>query len=332
MKKTSPLRRSHFALHFRAAVFSTALVTSLLVTPRAAHATRLSPASSGVIVAVIDTGADIYHQNLKGHLWRNLGELGYDSLHRDKSSNGIDDDGNGFIDDVNGWNFSDNDKNLHDEQGHGTHIAGIISGAPPAQVMVLKAFDAHRSGQEVLTATINAIHYAIRMHAQIINYSGGGSQPSPEEEAALGIAAKAGILVVAAAGNDRSDADRFGFYPAAYHLPNILSVAAVDQAGSLLPSSNYGVKTVKLAAPGQQILSTLPQNQYGMMTGTSQATASVTKTAVLLYAQEQKTDVLRSPSSMIDRMVSTADRVPELVGQLHNPVVLNTLRALRSSL
>jgi len=118
-----------------------------------------------------------------------------------------------------------------------------------------------------------------------------------------------------------------GFYPAAYHLPNILSVAAVDVTGSLLPSSNYGVKTVQLAAPGQQILSTLPQNQYGSMTGTSQATALVTRAAALLYGSGFAN---RSPSGVIDRLVSTADHVPELVGKIRHPVVLNTVRALRS--
>ena len=169
------------------------------------------------------------------------------------------------------------------------------------------------------------------MHAQIINYSGGGPQQNSREEAALKLAAKSGILVVAAAGNERANADHFGFYPAGYHLPNILSVAAVDQVGNLLPSSNYGVNSVRLAAPGLQILSTLPQNQFGAMTGTSQATALVTKTAVLLYSQQKKSTT-RNPSAVIERIVSTADHVPELEGKLINPAVLNTLRALHSSL
>jgi subtilisin family serine protease len=279
-----------------------------------------------IAVAMIDTGADVHHPSLQAHLWRNPGEIGVDNQGRDKSKNGLDDDGNGFIDDVNGWNFAGNNSDLTDLHGHGTHIAGIITGAQPARVMVLKAFDPELSGEQVLHATVSAIYYAIRMRAQIINYSGGGSEKSPEEKAALQLASKLGILVVAAAGNERANADINGFYPAAYKLPNILSVAAVDVTGALLPSSNYGVNTVDLAAPGQ-VLSTLPRNQFGEMTGTSQATALVTRTAVLVYANQLWSK--STPAEIIKHLVSTADKVQELVGKMRNPVVLNTVKALR---
>ena len=307
-----------------------AFLLTLVAVPSAAHASphaRTNMTSTTISVAIIDTGADINHLSLQAHLWKNSGESGVDSLGHDKSTNGIDDDSNGFIDDVHGWNFANNNSDLADLHGHGTHIAGIITGAQPARVMVLKAFDPDLSGEQVLHATVRAIYYAIQMHAQVINYSGGGSEPSPEEKAALQLAAKKGILVVAAAGNERSNADVFGFYPATYKLPNILSVAAVDVTGTLLPSSNYGPNSVDLAAPGQHVLSTLPRNQFGEMTGTSQATALVTRAAVLLYSQEHWRK--KHPSEIIQQLVMTADRVPNLIGKMRNPAVLNTVRALQ---
>jgi thermitase len=299
---------------------------TIAAVPSAAHANPHAIINT-ISVAMIDTGADITHSSLKAHLWKNPGESGLNSLGQDKSNNGLDDDSNGFIDDIHGWNFANNNGDLTDLHGHGTHIAGIITGAQPARVMVLKAFDPDLSGEQVLHATVRAIYYAINMHAQVINYSGGGSEPSPEEKAALQFAAKKGILVVAAAGNERSNADVYGFYPAAYKLPNILSVAAVDVTGALLPSSNYGLNSVDLAAPGQHVLSTLPRNQFGEMTGTSQATALVTRAAVLLYSQEHWRK--KHPSEIIHQLVMTADRVPNLVGKMRNPVVLNTVRALQ---
>lgn len=236
-----------------------------------------------VVVAVVDTGADTEHPALRDSLWTNPGEAGVDDRGRNKANNGVDDDGNGFIDDVHGWNFVDNNNDLSDHHGHGTHVAGLI--APSAQVMILKYYDIHSSGSENLFHTLQALQYAIRMKAQIINYSGGGTDPNLHEEKILKEAQEKNILVVAAAGNEKSDNDTEGFYPASYGLSNIVSVTAIDQNGRVLKSSNYGAHSVDLAAPGKDILSALPGGHYGTMTGTSQATAFVSSAAALILSQ-----------------------------------------------
>ena len=261
--------------------------------------------SNAVIVAVIDTGMDYTHPELKDSLWVNKGEsgaweppaslkqLGFTC--RDKSCNGIDDDGNGFIDDVVGWDFVHDVPLPYDTHGHGTHIAGIIAGAsangigtsgvcPRVTIMPLKYYDNSGVGYNNLTNTVRAIRYAVRAGAHIINYSGGGSDPAPSEKAAILEAQQKGVLFVAAAGNDGRSNDRIPYYPASYQLDNIVGVASVNRDNILLPSSNYG-KSVHLAAPGLMILSALPAGKFGTMSGTSQATAFATGAAALLASQ-----------------------------------------------
>ncbi|MGZ3748468.1 MAG: S8 family serine peptidase, partial [Pseudobdellovibrionaceae bacterium] len=125
--------------------------------------------TQGITVAIIDTGVDAHHPLLQGSLWTNPGDSGIDEAGRDKSQNGIDDDGNGFVDDVHGWNFADNNNQLSDLHGHGTHIAGIIQRmSPKTNIMILKYYDAKASGAENLTNSVKAIRYAIQMKAKII--------------------------------------------------------------------------------------------------------------------------------------------------------------------
>lgn len=238
-----------------------------------------------VVVAVIDTGCDIYHPALQNQVWTNQGESGLNENGEDRATNGIDDDQNGWVDDVHGWNFVSRDPGIMDDHGHGTHISGIIArAAPNAKLMVLKYYSPENSGRDNLNFTVEAIRYAVKMKAQIINYSGGGVLRSREEEAALNWAAQNGVLVVAAAGNEGVNSDFYPFYPANYGLPNIVAVTAVDRHGALLPTSNFGRSTVDIAAPGKNIYSTLPGGQYGYLTGTSQATAFVSGVAALFMA------------------------------------------------
>lgn len=261
----------------------------------AKRAWEVSLGSKNITVAVIDTGAQVNHEDLKNNIWVNAGETGLDKNGKDKATNGVDDDGNGYVDDVNGWNFVGNDNDLTDNHGHGTHIAGIIGAeagnktgivgiSPKVNLMVLKYFDPKKPNTDHLNNTIKAIRYATKMKVDIINYSGGGTEFSKEEKQAIEEARKQGILFVAAAGNEKSNSDVFKYYPADYGLDNIISVTAIDPGTQVLPTSNYGVETVDIAAPGQNILSTLPGNSYGYMTGTSQATAFVTGAAVLIKA------------------------------------------------
>lgn len=300
----------------------------------AERAWQLSRGSRDIVVAVIDTGIDVNHEDLRANLWFNPGELGRDQKGRDKSKNGVDDDGNGFIDDVNGWNFVSNSSDLSDHHGHGTHIAGIIGAeagnnkgivgiAPKVSLMILKYFDP-KTPSDNLKNTIRAIQYAVKMKAHIINYSGGGLEYSAEEKAAIDAARKSGILFVAAAGNEKSNSDQKPYYPADYGLSNIISVTAIDPNTEVLRSSNYGIETVDIAAPGQNILSTLPYNQYGKMTGTSQATAFVTGGAAIVMAH--KMNFLAEDVKKY--LLTTGDSLESLIGKTGTSRKLNLFKAL----
>ena len=178
----------------------------------------MTTGSRDIIVAVIDTGLDVRHPDLAQNIWVNKGESGTDAKGRNKATNGIDDDNNGYADDVHGWNFVTNNNDVTDNHGHGTHIGGIIGAvggngigvvgiSPKVSLMALKYYDPKAPGMNNLLNTVKAIQYAVRMQAHIINYSGGGLDPSPEEKRAVELANQRGVLFVAAAGND---GDRHG--------------------------------------------------------------------------------------------------------------------------
>ena len=296
---------------------------------------NITQGSKKIVVAVIDTGLDIQHEDITQNLWKNPGESGKDSKGRNKATNGIDDDNNGYVDDVNGWNFVTNNNSLVDNHGHGTHISGIvgavggngkgISGvSPKVSLMTLKYFDPKSLGSNNLENTVKAIHYAIENGAQIINYSGGGTDFSLKEKEAIVRAQKKGILFVAAAGNERSNSDQNKYYPADYDLDNIISVTAIDPSKNILPSSNYGQITVDIAAPGKQIYSTLPNGKYGPMTGTSQATAFVSGVAALIMAHNSDYDA----SKVAKYIKNTGDVVDSLKGKTRYKKKLNSYRAL----
>ncbi len=302
----------------------------------AARAWSVSQGSKSTVIAIIDTGIDVNHEDLKNNLWANSGETGRDSKGRDKATNGLDDDQNGFIDDVNGWNFVSNNNKLTDNHGHGTHIAGIvgaeasnnrgISGiSPKVSLMVLKYYDPKVPNTDNLKNTVASIRYAIKMGAHIINYSGGGVEFSQDEFEAVQAAEKKGILFVAAAGNERSNSDQNHYYPADYPLKNIVSVTAIDPTTEVLSSSNYGVLTVDIAAPGQNILSCLPNNSYGLMTGTSQATAFVTGAAALVMSHKNEYFKAEDVKKYI---LSTGDSSSSLFAKTKTSRQLNLFKAL----
>lgn len=269
-----------------------------------------------VVVAVIDTGADIAHPRLKDSVWRNPGETGLDENGMSKATNGFDDDDNGYVDDVHGWNFVTDSPEVMDDHGHGTHVAGIISGssgvAPGVSLMILKYYDAQNSGSQNMASSVRALRYAIRMGATIINYSGGGVFRNEDEYQMLEWARREGLLVVAAAGNEGVNSDFFHFYPANYELPNILSVTATTREDQILNGSNFGTATVDIAAPGKNIYSTLPGGNYGFMSGTSQATAFVSGIAALLLSSEPE---LRRPEDLIEHILARGERHASLNGK-----------------
>ncbi len=178
-----------------------------------------------------------------------------------------------------------------DQHGHGTHVAGIVKSIfPEVKILALKYYNPKASGQQNLDATIKALQYAVDHNVDVINYSGGGPEASVEELRVLKQAEKKGILVIAAAGNERSNIDdkRHAYYPASYGLSNIITVGAHDDGLNIIPSSNWGKNSVDIAAPGHRIRSSIPGNAAGYMTGTSQATAFVTGVAALIKAKYPK--------------------------------------------
>jgi subtilisin family serine protease len=288
--------------------------------------------SKRIVVAIIDTGCDVHHPDLRQNIWRNPGEGGLDENGLSKATNGIDDDGDGLVDDVYGWNFAGADNDVTDDVGHGTHIAGIIGGlssgvSPDVSLMILKYYDPNQSGALNLTNTIKAIRYAVEHGANIINYSGGGLMRSPEEEEAIRWAAEQGVLVVAAAGNEGANSDFLHFYPADYNLPNILSVTGIDRNGRLMNTSNYGASTVGVAAPGKNIYSTLPNGQYGYMSGTSQATAFATGVAALLMAHDAR---MMQPEVVIRQLANHGRPSPALKDKVRSGSLLNAAIALEN--
>lgn len=311
----------------------------------APRAWKVSKGSRDILVAVIDTGADVNHEDLKKNIWTNPGESGLvdssfcraNKTHKscDKASNDVDDDKNGFKDDVHGWNFVSNNNSLTDNHGHGTHIAGIIGAeagngkgvsgiAPEVSMMILKYYDPKVPHTDNLKNTIAAIQYAIKMKAHIVNYSGGGLEFSKAEKDVVDEARRQGMLFVAAAGNERSNSDVAPYYPADYKLTNIISVTAIDPGTQVLSSSNYGIESVHIAAPGQNILSTLPDNKYGFMTGTSQATAFVTGAAAVVMAH--KANYLAEDVKKY--VVSTGDQLMSLHNKTTTSRKLNLYKAL----
>lgn len=166
----------------------------------------------------------------------------------------------------------------YDEHGHGTHIAGIVAElAPKARLHVLKYYNPNATGEQNLASTIQALEYAIKLNVDIINYSSGGPEASAKEKYLFDLANQKGIVIVSAAGNEGANIDTRGseFFPASYTNENIITVGAHDDNYMPLKSSNFGKVSVDIFAPGKRILSSLPNNRKGYLTGTSQATAFV---------------------------------------------------------
>jgi len=265
------------------------------------QALGITTGTPSTVVAVIDDGVDFSHPDLAARAWTNPGESGPDGHGGDKATNGIDDDGNGYIDDVHGWDFCHNDNTVHDvnDDFHGTHVAGIIAAsldgegvvgvAPSVSLMALK-FLGNDPSCGFDSQAIAAIAYAKSFGVKIANASWGGVGAPTDAPDLYEAIRDSGMLFVAAAGNDANDNDRgpFATLPASFNLPNIVSVAAVDNTGGLSSFSNYGAATVDIVAPGEGILSSLPADSghptpgWGWLDGTSMATPHVTGVAALV--------------------------------------------------
>lgn len=280
---------------------------------------KITKGSQEIRVAVVDTGIDATHPDLKDNICKKKGsdEFGYD--------------------------FVTNKKNPMDQHGHGTHVAGIIGAtakagagaagvAPNICIMAVRYYSDTATGAQNLNNTVKAINYAIDNGANIINYSGGGAEFSAAELKAIQRAEAAGILFVAAAGNEYQNTDDAGnsYYPAAYGLTNIVAVAATNIRNQLLPSSNWGKKHVHVAAPGENIFSTLPKGRYGYLTGTSQATAFVSGLAALIMSENPS--LKKKPAEVREIIMKSADKLANLDAKISSGGRINAYAALRMTL
>lgn len=273
-----------------------------------------------VTIAVIDTGFDYKHEELTDAAWKNPKEIAGD---------GIDNDKNGYIDDVYGWDFYNGKPNkssdINSTYDHGTHVAGIIAAAKnqkgiagiiannKVKIMDLKALGGS-DGDGDTENVIKAIKYAEANGATICNLSFGTTEYDEDLYNAM---KNSKMLFVCAAGNGDSlnrgyDDDIIPTYPASFDLDNIISVANISYDGKLDPTSNYGKSSVDIAAPGSDIISSIANNHYAYMTGTSMAAPMVTAVAAMVYSYHQDysiTDTKNAVLSSVNKLASLTDKV-----------------------
>jgi len=297
----------------------------------APEAWDVSKGSNSVIVAVIDTGISYNHPDLAANMWTNPGEI---------PGNGQDDDGNGYPDDFYGWNFITGKNNSMDDNGHGTHCAGIIGAVGNnsigvtgvnwnVKLMALKFLDS--TGKGSTTNAINAINYAILMSAHVLSASWGSTGYSQFLKDAIQASNNANQIFVAAAGNGGSDGigdnnDVTPFYPASYDLPNIIAVAATDNKDNLASFSNYGKTSVDLGAPGVYILSTYLNGQYAYADGTSMAAPFVSGVAALIKSFKPEMSNLEIKNGTL----ASVDQISSLQSKTVTNGRLNASKALES--
>lgn len=300
---------------------------------------QINPRPSKVIVAVIDTGVDYKHPDLKNHMWVNPGEIPDD---------GIDNDGNGYVDDIYGWDYYNNDNTVchyeynsllkiyagspEDDDDHGTHVAGIIAAEQnnrkgiagiasnfDVDIMSLKIHGG--TGQRgTVSNAVKAVKYAQMMGAKVCNMSWGSSLYSETLEAAM---RDSSMLFVCAAGNSGADNDKTPMYPANFELDNVISVTFLDANGFLTRDSNYGKESVDLAAPGSDIYSTLV-GTYGTLSGSSMAAPHVTGLAAILYSLDEGL----YPQTVKELILSSLKPLSDLDGYVAYPGIPSALLAL----
>ena len=288
-----------------------------------------------VIIAIVDGGIDYTHEDLAGKIWRNVGEI---------PNNEIDDDGNGYIDDVRGWDFTDapstaaqgdylnGDEDPSDESGHGTHVAGIAGASVSNEIGIAGVawkctLMPARAGASTEYGTIlqdddssAAIVYATDNGAKIINMSWGSPRNSFVIRDAIDYAYGRGVVLVAAAGNGRTQESSF---PAGY--PKVISVASTEQNRRRFYQSNFGA-SIDIGAPGNLILSTHINDRYRLLTGTSMAAPHVSGVAALVLSKRPSL----THEEVRQRIISTVDPIiqsPELVDAGN----LNAWKALLAS-
>lgn len=252
----------------------------------ALEAWKITRGSKDVKIAVIDTGVDYTHPDLVANIMVNEAEKNGRPNH--------DDDGNGYVDDIYGYDFANNDNDPMDQHGHGTHCAGVIGASHNtmgiagvmAQVQILPIQFLGANGSGTLAGAVRAIDYAISRGVHIMSNSWGAGGTSKTLEEAVARAESAGILFVAAAGNDGQDNDIRDTIPANIPVDNVVSVGAMDGKGRKASFSNYGKSKVHVFAPGVDIYSTVTNGRYKKMSGTSMACPHIAGVAGLMLAND----------------------------------------------
>ncbi|MGZ3743969.1 MAG: S8 family serine peptidase [Pseudobdellovibrionaceae bacterium] len=294
----------------------------------ALQAWDIETGSKEVIIAVIDTGVDYTNPNLAQNMWTNEAEL--------NGKPGIDDDNNGIIDDIYGFNTITNSGDPKDDHGHGSHCSGTIGAKGNdgngivgvnwnTRIMAVKFLD--KDGSGTLENAIKGIDYATKMGAKIMSNSWGGGGESQTLKEAIERANGAGALFVAAAGNESNNNDASPSYPASYQVPNVLSVAAVNNKGQLATFSNYGKNSVHVGAPGVNILSTTTAG-YESWSGTSMATPHVSGIAGLISSHERNLTNLE----IKNRIITTARPIVGLRGKVLSGGLANAYTALTNEI
>lgn len=277
--------------------------------------------ADGPLIAVLDTGVDLQHPDLTANLWTNPGEV----------ADGQDNDGNEVVDDLHGYNALDQNGRPVDGHSHGTHCIGTIAAKGnngvgvaginwEAQVMAVKIYG--DQGQSDAASIVRGIRYATANGARITSNSWGGNTFNRSIYDAF---ADSPAFHVAAAGNDSRNNDDRPFYPASFDLDNIISVAATSRHDEKASFSNYGAKSVDIAAPGISILSTIPGG-YGLKDGTSMAAPHVAGAAALiadLYPDASNREIKA-------RLLNNVDSVAALEGKVNTAGRLNAARALEA--
>lgn len=258
-------------------------------------------------IAIIDTGIDYTHKDLMSNIWVNEAEK--------NGRPGVDDDGNGYVDDIHGYDFANKDADPLDGHGHGTHCAGTIGAVHNnnlgvagvmAEVELVAVKFLSDSGSGSTSDAIQAIDYATKVGVNLMSNSWGGGGYSQALKEAIERANEKNILFVAAAGNSNSNNDQSPHYPSNYSVDNVISVAAHNAADELASFSCYGKRTVHIAAPGRNILSTVTQNRYAVYSGTSMATPHVSGALGLLLASNSS---LKSMKEIRERLMLTSEPV-----------------------
>ena len=276
----------------------------------------------GPVIAVIDTGVQLDHPDLDANIWTNPGEI---------PGNGIDDDGNGVIDDVHGFDATLNKAYVSTKHSHGTHCAGTIAAEANndegivgvnhhAQIMPIKIFP--DDGDSATAATIiRAALYADKMGARITSnsWTGGGYNPVVRD-----VFGSSEAFHVFAAGNDATNNDEVPSYPASFNLDNSVVVAASDRNDQLGYFSNYGKKSVNIAAPGVAIKSTVLDSKYATYNGTSMATPHVAGVAGLIASEFP--DI--SNQQLKDRLLFGTDAKPQFADRVSSGGRLNAANSV----